>query len=493
MKRPAPYTSLAVFAIVLPGMLALAGCAGTSGKDYVRPEIELPAAITGAKPSQAALPRDDWWRTFQDAELDGLVEQARAGNLGLAAMASRIQAARTAARRAGAGDSPRLDVGANYARSRSSENSVSGSAARFGNVADPLDVHSLQSDATWEPDFFGRVSRGAEAAWADAAAMEEDRRAMEVSLTADVAEAWFDVGEADAEIAIHRETVGLLDQTLGLVKSRVDAGLVSELDLRRTEGDLAAARSRIPDPERRRAVAENRLSYLMGKPPGLRAKGRPPASFGVAAEIPVGLPGQLLERRPDVRAAERRLVATNARVGAAVADFYPRFQIVGRAGLTSVAPLDLLKWGSRIWSIAPSVTLPILDGGEREFRQIEAEALHDAQTADWTGTVILALNEIGDAIVSLDARKRTRDAIQATIVAEQRSVELANVRYREGITSYLEVLDAQRALAASRLDLLRSERAVLSEIVKLHRAVGGGWTGAATSADAPSSEPNAEH
>ena len=476
-------------------VLVLAGCAGTSGPDYERPDADLPATMPGAASGQAGAPRDDWWKTFQDAELDQLVAAARAGNLDLVAMESRIRAARATARRSGAEAAPHLDANASYSRSRNSENSVSGAAGRPGDVADPADVVTTSLDVSWEPDLFGRVRRGTEAAWADAAAMEEDRRAMEVALVADVADAWFDVGAADAETAIVRETITLLEETMKLVQARVDAGLVSELDLRRTEGDLSVARSRIPEPERRRAVAENRLSLLMGKAPGVRAKGRMPSSYAATfarggADIPVGVPAQLLERRPDLRAAERRLVAANARVGQAVADFYPRVRILGRVGFSAVEGDDIAKWGSRIWSIAPSVSLPILDGGEREYRALETEAQRDAATADWMGAILRALNEVGDAMVSLDAATRTRDAVRGTITAETRSVELANVRYREGITNYLEVLDAQRALAQSKLTLLAAERAVLANVVRLHRALGGGWTGSATAADDPPSDPH---
>jgi outer membrane protein TolC len=190
-----------------------------------------------------------------------------------------------------------------------------------------------------------------------------------------------------------------------------------------------------------------------------------------------------------VRAAERRLVATNARVGEAIADFYPRFQITGFAGYSSISPDDLFRWASRIWAIEPSVTLPILDGGEREFRKIEAEALRDAQTAEWTGTLVRALNEVGDALVSLAADRRTRDAVKVTVAAQARSVELSSVRYREGITSYIDVLDAQQALAFAKLTLLAAERRIVSDYVELHRALGGGWTGSARAADDPPDRP----
>jgi multidrug efflux system outer membrane protein len=480
---------IAALAAGLAVAVSAANCTGTAGPDYRRPDLDLPAAMPGAGSSQSAAPRDDWWRTFGDAELDRLVADARKGNLDLRAMEGRIRAARAVAERSGSSAKPHLDAGGSYLRSRTSENSVSSRAARFADVGDPDDVEVARLSASWEPDLFGRVRRGVEAAWADAAAVEEDRRSMEVALVADVAEAWFDVGEADAEAALNRETVALLEETLGLVKTRVDAGLVSELDLRRTEGDLATARSRIPGIERRRAVAENRLSLLLGKPPGVKATGRPPASFELPAEVPVGLPGQLLARRPDVRAAERRLVATNARVGEAIADFYPRFQITGFAGYSSISPDDLFRWASRIWAIEPSVTLPILDGGEREFRKIEAEALRDAQTAEWTGTLVRALNEVGDALVSLAADRRTRDAVKVTVAAQARSVELSSVRYREGITSYIDVLDAQQALAFAKLTLLAAERRIVSDYVELHRALGGGWTGSARAADDPPDRP----
>jgi NodT family efflux transporter outer membrane factor (OMF) lipoprotein len=482
---------LASFA-ALPGLVLVASCAGTSGPDYSRPDFELPAAMPLAKPSQSGSPRADWWTSFGDAELDSLVDQARKGNADLRTMEARIRSARAAARRAGAPAAPRLDVGGTYARARPSENSISDSAKRFTDAGDPTDVYTTSFDMSWEPDLFGRVRRGVEAAWADAAAVEEDRRAMEVALVADVAQSWFDLGEADAQAAILAETADLLRRTLDIVRTRLDAGLVSEVDLRRTEADLSVAVSRIPEAERRRAVAENRLALLLGKPPGLRPKGRAPASFDVPAEIPVGIPAQLLERRPDVRAAERRLVATNARVGEAIADFYPRVTIVGRAGYSSISGDELARWGSRIWSITPSVSLPLLDGGEREYRLLESEAQRDAATSEWHASILRALNEVGDAMVSIDARKRTREAARETVTANQRSVELATVRYSEGITSFLEVLDAQRAYALTRLDLLRAERDLLADVVRLHQALGGGWEGEERADEMSPSEPSAD-
>lgn len=470
---------LTVRATALVGLSSLAGGAGgctVVGPDYVRPDVPVPASMPGSSAAaQAAEPLVSWWRQFEDPELDMLVEEAVKRNLDLTAAEARMRAARAVAGYAGAAGRPRIDAGAEWFRERFPESEAAmGDFGTFTTGGDPDDSWSVSLGGSWEIDLFGRIRRGEQAAEAEAFAAEQDLYAVLVAVVADVADAWFDVGEADARVAILEETVSLLDQTLAIVRTRVETGLVNEIDLRRVEGDLATARSRIPVARQARRVAENRLAVLLGRPPGVRPRGRAPGAFPVPPEIPTGLPATLLERRPDVRAAEARLVATNARVGVAMADFYPRLTILGRLGYGG-ADSDDFDWTSRFWSIGPSVTLPILDGGQREWSLIEAEALRDEATARYVAVFVRALAEVSDGLSGFQETRFARDALRDAVAAAQRSVEISDVRYREGVTSYLEVLDAQRALATSRLEHVSSERNLLREIVRVNRALGGGW------------------
>jgi len=457
------------------GFVTGGGCM-VVGPDYVRPDMDVPAAMPGASSSaQAAAPLVSWWRRFGDPELDVLVDEAVKRNLDLRAAEARLRAVRAVAGAAGAPGRPQIDAGAEWFRERFPESEGGfGQSGTFVSGGDPEDSWSASLGGSWEIDLFGRIRRGEEAAEAEAAAAESDMHAVLVAVIAEVADAWFDVGEADARAAILEETASLLDQTLGIVRTRFETGLVNELDLRRVEGDLATARGLTPLARQARREAENRLAVLVGRTPGVRPRGTAPGALPVPPEVPTGLPATLLERRPDVRAAESRLIAANARVGRAMADFYPRLTILGRAGYAG-SESDDFDWTSRFWSIGPSLTLPILDGGRREWTRIEAEALRDEATARYVAVFVRALAEVSDGLSGLETTRVARDFLRDAVVAAQRSVEISGVRYREGVTSYLEVLDSQRALAIARLEHVAAERNLLREVVRVNRALGGGW------------------
>lgn len=474
-RRMTSDLALRALAVTLGGCAVLGGCT-VVGPDYVRPDLDVPAQTPGGSAqSDAAEPVVAWWRQFGDPELDLLVDEAVRQNLDLSAAEARMRALRAVARASGAPGRPRMDAGADWFRERFPENRSSfGNGTSVTTGGDPDDAWSATLGASWEIDLFGRIRRGEQAAEAEAFAAEQDVYAVLVAVVAATADAWFDVGEADAREAVLTETADLLTKTLDVVRARVESGIVNEIDQRRVEGDLAAARSRIPVARQQRREAENRLSVLLGRPPGVRPRGRAPGVLPVPPAIPTGIPATLLERRPDVRAAEARLVATNARVGAAMADFYPRLTILGRAGFAGDGPDDF-DWASRLWSIGPQVSLPILDGGQREWAQIEAEARRDEATAQYVAVFVRALAEVADGLSGFGETKVARDAVVDAVTAAERAVEIADVLYREGVTSYLELLDAQRALATSRLDRVSAERNLLREVVRVNRALGGGW------------------
>jgi NodT family efflux transporter outer membrane factor (OMF) lipoprotein len=456
--------------------LALGAC-NVMGPDYRRPVLPLTgdfasavASPDAARATTTASPWADWWTVFGDPGLERLVAQARAGNQDLRAAVARVAAARATARQAGATLLP--VVGADGAMTGQK---LSGRSSTVSRTTEASLVWSGAADVSYELDLFGRIRRGAEAACADAWAVEEDRRTLEISLIADVALAYFDLGAAEEEARIAREGADLLDKTRGIVQARLDARLVGELDLRRTEGDLAGARALVPEAERKRAVAAHALALLLGVPPGTAFSSQAPGRFDAPPEVPVGLPAGLVERRPDVRAAERRLMAANARIGEAIAAFYPSVTLAGRFGYASTSLQNLVHPAAELWSIGPSIHVPIFEGGRLAAQKFQREAETDAATADYVHAVLRALGEVADAIAGVAARRTARDLWTEAVAAGEKSVELSGTLYEGGLTSYVNVLDGQRALLSARLSLLQAQRDLLTELVRLGKALGGGW------------------
>lgn len=465
--------------LVLALLVPTAGCV-VKGPAYERPPVALPATMPGSPVASAPKlftttkgdPWASWWSTFRDPELERLIMQMRASNLDLRAALDRVRAAKAVARGARSPLFPQATADGGYAREKFSTSS--GRPGSSGSV----DRWDVSGDVAWEIDLFGRTANAVEAACADASALELDRRALELVLIADVAQTWFDVGAARAEAGIARDTARLLDETLGLVQAKFDAGLTTELDLRRTEGDLASARALIPEAERKIATAEHRLAILLGTPPGSTFEGKPPAAFEVPPEVPVGLPAALIERRPDIRAAEMRLVAANARVGVAIAEFYPSVSLFGRLGSSTTDPVRVADADTFLWSVGPSISIPIFQGGRLAATRLQREAETDAATAAYVQVIYTALGEVADAATGVSARLASRDRQKEAVDAATKAVELSSLAYEKGITGYVNVLDGQRALASARLALLYAQRLVLADLIRLGKALGGGWNAA---------------
>jgi NodT family efflux transporter outer membrane factor (OMF) lipoprotein len=458
--------------------LALAACT-VPAPAHVRPAVPLPKDVPSSLARQVtevrlttADPWNAWWEVFKDPNLTALIERARSTSPSIQVARARVYAARSVAFGAKSPMLPQVEANAGYRREKGSVELGGGGGPRTGS----FDLWTASADVVWELDLFGAVKYGVAASWADARALDEDRRALEISIAAEVAQAWFDAGAAAEQAQIAKDTAGLLDKTLGLVKARVEAGLVGELDLRRTEGDLASARALIPTFGLARAQAEHRIAILLGEAPGSHYPGKPPAAFAAPPDIPVGLPSALVCRRPDVRAAEQRLIAANSRVGQAIADFYPSVSLVGDVGAAASDIGKLATQRAYLWSIGPSIRIPIFQGGRLAAAKLEAEANKDAATADYVRVLLTALGEVSDAAVGVGTRLAARDRLQESVVAATKAVELANVSYEKGLTGYVNVLDGQRALLTARLALLVAQREVLNELVRLGKALGGGWT-----------------
>jgi multidrug efflux system outer membrane protein len=457
---------------LLAAALLLSGC--TVGPDYQRPEIPVPPDFRGRAPdvpvSERSIADLSWWQIFQDEELQGLIRKALAENYDLRVAAARV-----------------LDARAQVTVTRSFQfPDVSASASapyvRITEERAPIQQEETFSplatlDLFWEIDLWGRLRRATEAARADLLASEDVQRFVITTLVSDVATAYFQLRELDLELEISRRTLGSRQGSLRLVQARHEGGVAAMIDVRQAEVLLYTAAQTIPDVERRIEQTENLISLLLGRSPDAMPRGRStPEQLALAPPtVPAGLPSSLLERRPDIRQAESQLVAATARIGVAKADYFPRVLLTGAAGGGGVM-LDGNWFGpSGLLAIGPQVSLPIFNTGRIGAGVDSAEARAQEALVRYEQTVQQAFREVSDALV--EHRKRRESRIQqALLVTSLRdAARLADIRYRGGVTSYLEVLDTERQLFDAELLLAQSQRDELLAIVRLYRALGGGW------------------
>lgn len=453
--------------------LVLASC--KLGPDHEPPVIELPAEWS--QPAGAGLATEvgltsTWWSQFDDELLVLLVERALASNLDLAAATSRLEQARALRGQAGGERVPTLDARGAYEHRRESENTP------FGEFSPKTDIFSGGFDAAWEVDVFGRVRRSIEAADADLAAAEEDRGAVAVSVAAETALAYVELRSAQRRVEIALENVDLQEQTVALVRSRQEAGLVSERDVAQAATNVETTRSRVPTLEAAVSAAERRLAVLLGVVPGagddLLARLSVPTSVpSPRTDAVIGVPADLLRRRPDVRAAERRLAAEVARIGVAEANRYPRFSLSGTLGLASDGLSNLFEEESVVAGIGPSVRWSLFDGGRLRQRVVYQEARAEEAQIAWERSVLLAVEESENAMTRFVREQARRESLARAAAQAGRAVELAQTQYREGLSDFQAVLDSQRIVAALEDDLAVSDAAVSANLIALHKALGG--------------------
>jgi NodT family efflux transporter outer membrane factor (OMF) lipoprotein len=454
------------------------GCA--VGPDYLAPRPALPEAWSsleepreGQHSLAVARTMDipEWWQAFDDPVLTSLVERALASNLDLRAAAARLREARALRGVALAGLLPEVSTSGTYERLRFSEN---GTVPGDGSATD---FFQAGFDASWEIDVFGGNRRAVEAADADVQASLEALRDIQVSLLAEVARSYVELRGLQTRIAIARRNLEAQTGTFELTRARLDAGQVTELDVARAEAQVAATSSTIPGLEAAARQMIHALAVLLGREPGaltpeLAASAPIPAA---PAEIPVGLPTDLLRRRPDLRQAERELAAATARIGAATADLYPRFFLIGSAGLESLSASDFFTAASRTWSIGPTIRWALFQGG-RIRANIEVQNARQEQAAlGFEQALLGALRDVEDALIAHSREQVRRILLAQAVDAERRAVDLAGQRYAQGLVDFLNVLEAQRALFAADDALVRSQQAIATNAIALYKAVGGGW------------------
>lgn len=465
---------------VLVASLVLAGCATVPA--FENPTVELPASFKEttagnwkiAQPAEHA-DRGTWWQVFNDATLNSLESQALQANQNVMAATARLAQARAIARATDADRMPQLNAG--IGPTRQAVSSVAqGLPAGVG--PHTTTVYHAQATISYEIDLFGRLGQASEAAQQDAAAAAAAYRNVLLALQADVAQTYFALRALDAERQLLRETVSLREDAAKLVKRRFDEGDVGELDYARAQTELASTRSEAVALDKRRAELEHALAVLLGKAPTDLAITEAPL-LNLLPAIPAGLPSALLERRPDIAAAQRAMAASSARVGAARAAFFPRLSLTGSGGFESTDLGDLFKWSSRTWLLGPiagALTMPLLDGGRNKANLAYAQASYEEAIARYRQQVLTAFREVDDSLSGLRVLTDQAREQDAAVIGARRVAQLSQTRYREGMVSYLEVVDAQRgALASQRLATqIAGERAATT--VALIRALGGGWS-----------------
>lgn len=413
-----------------------------------------------------------------DPLLDSLVDRAVASNLDLKIAASRIREARAQRGVVAAAELPSLGSGGSYTRSRSSENSAGqqgGAANSQGSSGS--DLFQAGFDASWELDVFGGVRRSVEAADADVDAAEEARRDVLVSLLGELARNYVDARTFQRRIALADRNIALQQETLDVTVSRFEAGLTSELDVAQARAQLQTRRSQVPPLRVGFAQSLHRLGVLLGREPGwlvaeFERVGPIPV---VPPEVPVGVPSDVLRRRPDVRRAERRMASASARVGVATADLFPKFSLTGAFGVQSQRVGDLFDLESRFWSIGPSVRWPLFEGG-RIRANIEASGAREEQALlEYSKAVLTSLEEAENALTGYSQEQARRGFLVESVAANRRASELADQLYRAGLKDFLNVLESQRQLYESEDQLAQSDRGVTVGLVTLYKALGGGW------------------
>jgi multidrug efflux system outer membrane protein len=465
--------------LMLASVLFLSGCA--VGPDYKRPTTTAPAsykaeALGSWKEGRPLdhLPKGEWWEVFGDETLNDLQSRAEDANQELKGAVARVEQARATARVARSELLPTINADPSYTRQRFSPNAV----PNFGGIT--ANEFRAPLDLSYEIDLWGRVRRSFESARADAQASLAAFHNMLLTLHSDVAQNYFALRALDAEIATVTSTAGLRKEQVQLVRSRFEGGIGNELDVSRAETELATTEAEAASLAKRRAELENALAILVGENP---------AAFQFVAastdgatkwnptppRIPAGLPSDLLERRPDVAESERQLAAANARIGVAKAAFFPVLTLTGSGGYVSADVENLFNWSGRVWSIGPSVSLPIFAGGRNLANYRRSQSAYEESIAHYRQQILVAFGDVENSLAGIRFLGDQAAAQDRAVANSRRAADLATERYRAGIVSYLEVVDASReALQAERSRAqLTGQR--LNASVQLIKALGGGW------------------
>jgi multidrug efflux system outer membrane protein len=467
---------------LLAASFALAATSCALGPNYERPAVPAPPTWREIPVAEAqSLANSAWWDLFDDPQLQELVRIALVENKDLKIAVERIEEARARYGFTKADFWPKVDLSGTAGRLRFNSGSlIHTPEGDAGTVTEGTEtaIYAASADVSWELDFFGRIRRASEAQQALFLGTQEARRSAVLTLVADVARAYFELRDFDRRLDIARRTIESRREYVQLAKDRFEGGVTPELDFRQAEAELRRVETVVFDLERLVALKENELSVLLGRNPGQVSRGLSLDEQKLPGAVPAGLPSDLLDRRPDIREAEQTLAAATANIGEAKALLFPRIALTGSYGFASTDFDTLFEGPSKAWNIIGNLLQPIFNAGKNKRRVEITESRQRQVLYAYERTILQAFRETEDALVSYRKTGEQRQAQAQRVKAERKVLELAELRYRGGVAAYLEVLDAQRSLFGAELDEAQTIGSHLVSLVRLYKALGGGWPAA---------------
>ena len=451
-------------------ILLIAGCA--VGPDYRRPEVSVPGKWRFEDKEARTLVNLKWWEQLRDPVLNALMETALQENKDVLIAAARIEeySGRYIAAR---GELfPQAQASGSASRQQATEQ---GYAPWPAGVSNPYPNYQAALNASWEIDLWGKLRRSTEAARADLLSRENAHRAVLLSLTAAVAGAYIDLRDMDRQLEISLDTLKIREESLEIYKMRFDAGVVSELELSQMRSEYENTRATIPRIEKSIAQQENALNLLLGRNPGPVARGLTIDQLNLPP-VPAGLPSDLLEQRPDIRQAEQDLISANARIGVARAAYFPSVSLTGMYGVASADLSNLFSGPAQIWNLGAGVTVPIFTAGRIRGQVKASEAIEQQALHNYVKSIQTAFREVEDSLVDQNRTRIQLDALFNQLTALRNYRDLARLRYENGYSSNLEVLDAERNLFSIELTYIQTRGSLFHALVNLYKAMGGGWS-----------------
>jgi multidrug efflux system outer membrane protein len=450
----------------------LAGCA--IGPDYKRPPVAEPPTFRGQVTTEAeSLADAPWWDVFRDPALKDLIREALQNNYDVQIAAARVLEARSVFVATRSDLYPSLDYGVSVGRAKLTPG-IAGSPG--GPSPNATNFYSATMTMSWELDIWGRIRRSTEAARATLFATEDARRGVWLTLVSDLAQAYFELLALDVQLQIARNSRDAYQYTFDLFQDRLNLGVASKLETSRAEGALGGAEATIPQLESDIVAKENQISILLGHAPGPIIRGTPMYEQPVVPTVPAGLPSALLERRPDLRQVEQQLVSANARVGVAKAEFFPKLSLTALFGTSSPEISALTGGSATIWAVAGIVSGPLFNAGRTLGNYRASIAQWEQAKLQYEQVVLTALREVSDALTALGKLSEAETGQDRSVKALAEAVEHATDRYRHGLASYFEVLEAQQQLYPAQNTLAQIRRDRLISHVRLYKALGGGWS-----------------
>ncbi|NOT23538.1 MAG: efflux transporter outer membrane subunit [Nitrospiraceae bacterium] len=451
-------------------VLSLLTFACAMGPDYSRPDIPTAGSFRMAEepkdlPSLANMP---WWELYRDEELQQLIRIALEENKDLKRAVASIDEFQARLFTARMDFAPQFSATGNLPLARTGGFLFPGFPSAFNKYG--------QGSLSWELDIWGRIRRANEAGLADLLAQEENRRAVTLQIVGGVAQAYFDLRQFDMQLEIAKRTLLAWEESVRIGQARLRQGMINKLDVDQFEAERENASARIAELKRQMVQKENELSVLLGRNPSQIARGRSLTEQMMPPVVPAGLPSELLQRRPDVVAAEQQLVAATARIGVAKAERFPKLSLTGILGVASPTLTDIVSPGTTFGVLAPVLTGPLLNAQTLGFQQQAAEAQAKQAVAQYEQTILVAFREVEDALVGVSTAHEQADAQEKQVSALRSALHLATLRYKGGLANYLDVLIAQRSLFEAELALAATRRLHLVSVVQLYKALGGGWS-----------------